>query len=426
MKIEGIKPGSTASRSSLQVGDRLLAVNGRAVGDFLDLYVHLGEQFLSLEVERETRGGRRVLTVPLERRYGEEVGLEFPAPALRTCGNRCPFCFVDQNPAGLRQPLYVRDDDYRFSFLEGHFVTLTNLKETDFQRIIEYHLSPLYVSVHALDPDVRTRLLGTARAQQIRPQLDRLIRGGITLHTQVVILPGVNDGAVLRETVRGLFRYHPGVCSVGVVPVGLTAHMPAERNLRTCSPAEARAVCAEVQRMNRGYRRKTGRGFVYLADEFLLLAGFPIPATPHYDGFPQVENGVGMVRRTLNDIRRRRPAAARLAARGIRRVAALSGRSATPILARELARKFPAGGPVRVEVLETPNATFGPPVTVTGLLGGGDFARRLEAAGPFDLALIPPNAVNDEGLFLDDLEFRELAARFDGRVVPGLGPLWEA
>jgi len=426
MQITAIKDGSTAARSPLRVGDRIRRVNGRPVGDFLDLYFHLSEQFVDLEVERGEGEGAKRLSVALERVYGEEFGLEFPTPRFRICGNHCPFCFVDQNPDGMRKALYVRDDDYRFSFLDGHFITLTNLKESDFERIIEYHMSPLYVSVHALDPEVRTYLLGTPRAKEIRPQIERLTAAGITLQTQIVALPGINDGSVLDDTVKGLFEYYPAVESIGVVPIGLTSYMPAERKLRTYTPEEARKVCAHVDRLTEKYRRKIGRGFVYLADEFLLLAGLPIPKTPYYDGYLQIGNGVGMVRELLNDFRKRKPAFRRLRDTGLRRIVALSGVSAGPLLDGVLKRKFPRREGIAISAEPVKNATFGDPVTVTGLLGGKDLIRHLEARGPFDLALVPPNALNEARVFIDDVSFDALARRFDGRVAVGFEPLWEA
>ncbi len=425
MQISAIKDGTTAARSSLRVGDRVQKVNGQPVGDFLDLYFHLSEQFVDLEVEREEGGSTRRISVALERVYGEEFGLEFPTPRFRTCGNHCPFCFVDQNPEGMRKALYVRDDDYRFSFLDGHFITLTNLKESDFQRVIDYHMSPLYVSVHALDPEVRTYLLGTPRAKEIRPQIERLTAAGITLQTQIVALPGVNDGKVMEDTVRGLYEYHPGVESVGVVPIGLTAYMPAERKLRTYTREEARDVCAHVHRMTEEYRARTGKGFVYLADEFLLLAGLPIPTTPYYDGYLQLGNGVGMMRELLNDFRRRKPAFRALRDRGRRRIVALSGASAGPMLDGVLRRKFPRKEGVIIETEPVRNETFGDSVTVTGLLGGKDLIRHLEARAPFDLALVPPNALNDARVFIDNVPFDTLARRFDGRVEIGFDALWE-
>jgi putative radical SAM enzyme (TIGR03279 family) len=424
MQIMAIKEGSTASRSTLQIGDRIKRVNGRAISDFLDLYFHLSEETVDLEVERETNGARQALTVSLERRYGEEFGLEFPVPKFRVCGNKCPFCFVDQNPAGMRKPLYVRDDDYRFSFLDGHFITLTNLKESDFERIIEYHMSPLYVSVHALDPEVRTYLLGTPRAKEIRPQIERLTDAGIVLQTQIVALPGVNDGKVMAETVRGLFEYYPKVQSIGVVPIGLTAHMPAERGLRTYTPEEARVVCGQVDAMTRRYREKIGKGFVYLADELLLLAGLPVPTTPYYDGYLQLGNGVGMMRELMNDFRKRKPAVTRLKRRKIRRIAVLSATSPGPSIRKLLAGKFPASEGIDITTVETRNATFGDSVTVTGLLGGRDLIRELDALS-FDLALLPPNAVTENGTFIDDVTLDEMNERFGGRIAVGFDRLWE-
>jgi putative radical SAM enzyme (TIGR03279 family) len=427
MQIRAIRDGSTAARSSLRPGDVVRRVNGVAVTDFLDLYFHLSEEEVELDVERPGEGAAASrFQVALSRRYGEEFGLEFPETKFRVCGNKCPFCFVDQNPAGMRKAVYVRDDDYRFSFLDGHFITLTNLKESDFQRIIEYHLSPLYVSVHALDPEVRTYLLGTARARLIRPQIERLLEAGIKLHTQIVALPGVNDGAVMDDTIDGLFSYYPGVESVGVVPIGLTAHMPKERGLRPYTMEEAAAVCDHVQRRHDAFRVTTGKGFVYMADEFLLLAGKPIPTTPYYDGFIQLGNGVGMVRELMNDFRRRTFDVTGLKARGVNKIVALSGESAGPTVAAMLARKVPPRSPVSITTRIVINETYGRPTSVTGLLGGKDFARELEASGPFDLALVPPNALNDKGLFIDDMAFDELNGRFGGRLSVGFDLLWGA
>jgi putative radical SAM enzyme (TIGR03279 family) len=426
MQILAIKEGSTAARSPLRPGDRVRRINGQKVTDFLDLYFHLSEEIVELEVERAEGAGKDTFQVSLTRTYGEEFGLEFPEERFRICGNKCPFCFVDQNPEGMRKQVYVRDDDYRFSFLDGHFITLTNLKESDFQRIIDYHLSPLYVSVHALDPEVRTYLLGTKRASLIRPQIERLIAEGIELHTQIVALPGVNDGAVLDDTVEGLFGYWPNVRSIGVVPIGLTAHMPKERGLRPYTPAEAAEVCDHVDRLTATYRGRIGRGFVYLADEFVLLAGRPIPNTGYYDGFEQLGNGVGMMRQLKNEFRRRRPAAESLRRRGIERVVVLSGESAGPVVGDMLRRKFPATLGVPIDTLAVENRTFGRPTTVTGLLGGKDFERELAGAGPFDLALLPPNALNDRGVFIDDVSFAGLNERFGGRLAMGFDPLWEA
>jgi putative radical SAM enzyme (TIGR03279 family) len=426
MQILAIKEGSTAARSPLRPGDRVRRINGQKVTDFLDLYFHLSEEIVELEVERAADSGKDTFQVSLTRTYGEEFGLEFPEERFRICGNKCPFCFVDQNPDGMRKQVYVRDDDYRFSFLDGHFITLTNLKESDFQRIIDYHLSPLYVSVHALDPEVRTYLLGTKRASLIRPQIERLIAEGIELHTQIVALPGVNDGAVLDDTVEGLFGYWPSVRSIGVVPVGLTAHMPKERGLRPYTPEEAAEVCDHVDRLTASYRERIGRGFVYLADEFVLLAGRAIPNTAYYDGFEQLGNGVGMMRQLKNEFRRRRPSSAALRRRGIERIVVLSGESAGPVVADMLRRKFREAPGVQVDTRPVENRTFGRPTTVTGLLGGRDFERELADAGPFDLALLPPNALNDRGLFIDDVSLAALNERFGGRLAVGFDRLWEA
>ena len=213
MKIENVIPGSLAAQAGIEPGSQLTAVNGRAVRDFLDLHLWLGEEELDLTLERKNVSGQP-FSVRIVREYGRELGLVFPEASIRRCGNDCPFCFVDQLPPGLRENLYIRDDDYRFSYLYGHFITLTNLKESEFDRILEQRLSPLYVSVHALDPVVREKLLVSKRAGEIRVRLEQLLRGGIELHTQIVVVPGMNDGDVLRDTIFGLAEYHPGVMAV--------------------------------------------------------------------------------------------------------------------------------------------------------------------------------------------------------------------
>ena len=409
MEILEVTPQSLAAEAGLAPGTRVVAVNGRAVRDFLDLHLWLGEEVLDLTLERPGVNGGP-FEICIVREYGRELGLTFQEPRIRVCGNDCPFCFVDQLPPGLRKNLYIRDDDYRFSYLYGHFVTLTNLKEHEFQRIIDEQLSPLYVSVHALDPKVRERILVSKRAGEIKKRLEQLLAGGITLHTQVVLVPGVNDGAVLEETVKGLAAYYPGVRSVSVVPVGLTAHRAGLPDVASFDRRTAREVVTTVRRWGRAWKRRLGDTFCFVADEFVILAGKPIPAASYYGAFEQRENGIGLVRSFLLFVEAARPNARSLKDRGISRVLILTGESFGPSLQDVLPRIARKLDGIRLEVVIVENRLFGHPVTCGGLLGGKDL---LEAARPLatdgDLVLVPDEAVSANVVFMDDLRPGDLA-----------------
>ncbi len=423
MDIISVDPGSLAAEAGLRPGNRVVRVNGRAVRDFLDLHLWLGEEILVLTVEDKDVYGKPY-EVRIVRTYGRPLGLRFAEPRIRICGNDCPFCFVDQLPEGLRKSLHYRDDDYRYSYLHGHFVTLTNLKEWEFERIVEQELSPLYVSVHALDPAVRERVLKSKRAGEIRRRIEQLLDGGITLHTQIVAVPGVNDGAVLEETIEGLAAYYPGVQSVSVVPVGLTAHRENLPEMRTFTRAEARRLAAQVRRTGRAMERRLGTPFAYVADELVILAGKPIPTAAYYGDFGQRENGVGLVRSALMFFEDAHPRGAALRRRGIERVWILTGESFAPVLTDHLPRLAARLPEVSLHAVAVENRLFGRPTTVAGLLGGRDL---LEAARPRvrpgDLVLVPDESVNEDGVFLDDLAPGDLARELGVEVEASWAPI---
>jgi putative radical SAM enzyme (TIGR03279 family) len=400
VEVRAVAPGSLAAEAGIAPGMRVVAVNGREVRDFLDLHLWLGEEVLDLTLSRKNGD---CFPVRVVRTYGRELGLSFPDPRIRVCGNDCPFCFVDQLPPGLRRNLYVRDDDYRFSYLYGHFVTLTNLREKEFDRIVEQQLSPLYVSVHALDPDARNRIIVSKRAGEIRARIEQLVAGGIELHTQVVLVPGVNDGEVLRETIFGLAEYYPGVASVAVVPVGLTGHRQSLRPVERYDRASARGVVHTVRRYGRAMQRRLGTEFCYVADEFVILAARPLPPASYYGSFAQRENGVGLVRTALDRFERSRGRGEELRREGIERVWVLTGESFGSILTSELSglrRRLPE---VEIQLVVVPNTLFGRSVTVGGLLGSEDLQAAVRSrVRPGDLVLVPDEAVNEDGVFLDE------------------------
>ncbi|HZQ36123.1 MAG TPA: DUF512 domain-containing protein [Dehalococcoidia bacterium] len=348
----------------------------------------------------------------IEKHPDEQIGLAFDAATFdgtRICANKCFFCFLKGLPKGMRRTLYVKDDDYRLSFLHGNFVTLTNLSEADWQRLKEQRLSPLNISVHATDTALRRAMLGYPAAEDILDQIRRLGSFGIRCHTQIVLCPGVNDGAQLERSVHELAALHPIVQSISVVPVGATmqyeerAAARGKDDLDACDPAFARALIASVRPWQRTFRRATGASIVYLADEYYLTAGVPVPGAARYDGFEQYENGIGMARRLIDDCRR----ALRWLARRGERFAPMSvtigcGTLIAPTLAR-LAEEVGAATGLRFDVVPIENTLFGPRINVSGLLGAGDTIGALRTRPLGDLVFLPRTALDYFGRhMLDD------------------------
>src|SRR6185369_4309975 len=364
LPIESVVPGSIADRLEVEGGDHLLAVNGHPLRDLIDYsYYSASEDVLLLELEKPDG---ELWELEIERQEGEPLGLTFSAPVPARCANNCLFCFVHQLPKGLRKPLYVKDEDYRLSFLNGNYVTLANLKTSALNRIIEQRLSPLYISVHATNPGLREHLLGKSGIPAILDQLRRLAAARIVMHTQVVLCPGLNDGEELQRTVTELAALYPAVQSLAVVPLGLTAH---RRKLPRLAPVDAeyaREFISIWQPRAEALRRKLRRPFLFLADEFFLKAGLPFPPLKEYGDFPQIENGVGMVPLFLRD-------AARLLGRvrpiGAFRATVVTGSSTSGFVGDFLAKLAERSG-VDVVPLVIENTLFGPGITVSGLLAG--------------------------------------------------------
>lgn len=412
--MERIRPRSPAAVAGLLPGDRLLAINGVPLRDPIDFHFQAGEKVLRIDLDRAgTRGA-----VTLMRRWGKGLGLELSAPKpgeIITCANKCVFCFVHQLPRGMRKSLYVKDNDYRLSFLHGNYVTLTDLPDDDIQRIIDQRLSPLYVSVHATDPDLRHRLLGEPRTRlDILPLMERLAGAGITMHAQIVLCPALNDGPHLERSVRELSTLHPGVATVAVVPVGLTRHRDRLPQLRSVSREEAREIALTVNSWQREMKKRLGTRFVYLADEFYLTAGIEPPPARHYEGFPLIENGVGLVRRFTDRFLREIGRLPR-AARSRRKVNVVTGTMFAPRLASLLELVSVDG--VEVSVVPVANDFFGRAIGVAGLLTGQDILSELSRRPLADPILVPAVALREgDGLFLDDLSPKEIEIRLGTRV----------
>jgi len=409
LRVAAVAPGSLGERLGLTRGDELLAINGRELVDFLDWEFLAADEAFRLDA-RTAAGSERRLDV--ERPEGLSMGVVLEPPKIRRCNNRCDFCFVDGNPDGARKALLIRDDDYRLSFRYGNFATLSNLKDRDVRRILEYRLSPLYVSVHATDPAVRRRLLRNPKAPEILPQLLMFAAGGIRFHTQIVVVPGVNDEAVLERSLADLYAFGAPILSVSVVPVALTAFSNVDL-VRAPSAAEAGRALAVVRAWAGRARAERDTGWVYGSDELYMLAGAPFPPAEAYDGFEQVENGVGAVRYLEGLIAAEAGALPDLAGR---RVLVLTGTAMGALMPRVL-ETLERTTRARFECVAIENGFFGPSVTTAGLLPGAGFQAALAARGDgkgpaagFDMALLPAEAVNDDGVFVDDVSFAAVAA----------------
>lgn len=411
------------------MGDEVVAANAEPLRDVIRYSVAADEPRVELDVRR----GGVERTVVVEKAAGEPLGLELAGAVfdrVRTCDNHCPFCFIYQLPKGMRPSLYLKDDDYRLSFLYGNFTTLTRFTEADLERVLTEGLGPLYVSIHATDPAVRARLLRNARGATSLRWLAALLDAGVEVHGQVVVCPGVNDAAVLDDTLLGVLERFPRLATVGVVPLGVSDHNT-EADMRACTAGEARAVLDQVARWQSVYRELLGRRLVYASDEWYLIAGRELPALHEYDGCPQHENGIGMARTFQAEVRAalagdaleatgprsgffawvdgapaegyRAPRTAPGAppAGGARRapVTILTGEYGARVIEPVLA-ELRAAAPTPVDVLAVPNRYFGGNVAVTGLITGADLTTVL-ADAPADRRYLLPDVCLSNGVFLD-------------------------
>ncbi len=431
--IASVAPGSLGAELGLEPGQRIISINGEPLNDALDFQFAASSTDVVLEVE----AGDEIVEYQVERDLDEVWGVTFADPTfdgIHICENTCPFCFIKQLPKGMRKSLYVMDDDYRYSMLYGNFVTLTNLTEADWQRIEEQRISPINVSVHATNPEVRVALVGNPKGARIMEDLKRLERAGIDYNTQVVLCPGINDGAELDRTIAELVESGPRLISIAVVPVGLSKfglerQSRRVRLSRTCmrtlpgatidirrfEPSEAELVIEQIERWQAQFRRERGRTFVYLGDEFYLMTGRPIPAGKFYDGFPQVEDGIGITRLFLDD-----------AARLLKRTAPGSGRGRSGTIAcgtlisdtmQRLVDQINThtGAALRVATVE--NKLFGSEINVSGLLTGGDVCDVLEQERFTDPVFVSENMVSKRTkTFLDDMHVEQMRERLSRPV----------
>ena len=400
--VDRVMPESIAEELEIEAGDRLVSVNGHPLRDVID-YNYFGEEdVLVLELEK---ADGELWELEVEREEGESLGLTFQAPAPARCGNNCVFCFVHQLPKGLRSPLYVKDEDYRLSFLYGNYVTLANIGRAELERIKEQRLSPLYISVHATDPLLRERLLGKSGILPILDVMKELAQARISMHTQIVLCPGLNDGETFERTVEDLALMHPWVSSLAVVPIGLTSHRDKLPELNPLTEEFAASFIGEWGERAQLLEDRLGEPFLFLADEFYIKGNMPFPPLERYGDLPQIENGVGMIPLFLSEAEQVLDEAEHL---GEVKVTVVTGESPFRHVAEFLARLSEATGASVVPVA-VPNRLFGPTVTVTGLVCGRDIVAALQGVDIGDLLLVPDVMMKEgEGVFLDGLSLEDL------------------
>lgn len=397
MKITSVAPRSIAEEVGIRQGDELLEIDGHRVLDAIDFRFREGGEKVRLKIARHGE----ITVYDIEKDEEERVGIDVEEMKILSCGNDCMFCFVDQNPKGLRQQLYVRDGDYRLSFMYGNFTTMTNAGPAILDRIIRQRLSPQYISVHVTDYAARKKLMGLRKDDHILEKMKLLHDNGIDMHTQIVLCPGLNDGELLRKTVSDLYTFNGRIISLAIVPVGLTDHRFGLHKLSRIDGRYARQLLRTVEQWQDRFRKETGRNFIYPSDEFFILAGGSIPAAKYYDGFPQAENGVGLVRQFLDNFHRQ----ARRFPRQLspaRRVTMVTAELAAGFMRDEILPRLHVVRGLDIVLDEVPNLLYGRSVTVAGLLSGNCVYSALKGKACGDLLLLPPDILNADGLFLDD------------------------
>ena len=420
-RITNVLPDSIAAQVGFEPGDAIVSINGTRPRDLIDYQFLCADEVLALEV---LDANSNLHQIELEKDYDDDLGLEFETAlfdGLMQCNNRCPFCFIDQQPPGKRESLYLKDDDYRLSFLYGSYLTLTNLSQPEWQRIEQMRLSPLYVSVHATEPQIRIRLLKNERAGQILEQLRWFQERRLQIHAQVVVCPGINDGVHLEKTLLDLASFHreeiPAVASAAVVPVGLTRFRPVEDQLVPVNRSTAAAVIAQVQTLQQKFRHQFGTNFAWLADEWFLIAQQELPPESDYEDYPQIGNGVGSIRQFIKQFQ---SAAAMLPPRVAvpRRLTWVVG-NAVEHAFKPLVERLNEVEGLEVHLAALRSCYWGQDISVTGLLTGQDLLEGLQEKELGDAILLPSLMLkHDDTKFLDDMTVEELSRRLTIPILP--------
>jgi putative radical SAM enzyme (TIGR03279 family) len=398
-----VLPLGIGAEIGLKSGDELLSINGNSVSDQLDYRFYSAEERIELVVQRDIER----LIFEIEKEYNEDIGIELEEMKMMSCGNACIFCFVFQNPKGMRKSMYFKDEDYRFSFLYGHYVTLTTVSDEDLKRIVQQQLSPLYISVHATESKTRQLLLGIKHEDHLLEKIRYLVDGGIELHAQIVLCPGINDGEIFDQTVSDLKQFYPGMRSIAVVPVGLTRHRKNLFDLRIHTTTELREMISYTDQVRSVLQKELSEPFVYLADEFFIKADSDLPDAAYYGEFYQIENGVGEFRSMIDSFENILPAMPTRFEAPVN-ITWVTGMLAANPLNQHIISRLNKIENLNINLVPVHNEFYGHDITVSGLLVGEDIQRGLRSRKLGDLVLLPPRVLSQDSIFLDDWTLPQL------------------
>ena len=408
VKIKGVEENSIAARKKIADGDELLKINGNEINDVLDYRFYINDKKLVLSL-KTSEGKFRTVTVHKDE--FEDIGLEFETYLMdkqQHCKNKCIFCFIDQLPEGLRESLYFKDDDSRLSFLFGNYITLTNMTDADIDRIIKMHISPVNISVQTMNPELRVKMMLNPRAGESLKYIKRLADAGISINTQLVLCPGINDGKELEFSISELFKLYPAVQSIAAVPVGLSDHRKGLYPLEPYTPGTAGEVIDLIDRLNGEFEKENGEIIAYAADEFYLKAGREMPDADYYNGFPQLENGVGMWALLESEFNEAL-AECKLTALN-RKATIVTGEAAYPLISKLANKASQKIKGLEINVIKAKNKLFGSMITVSGLLCGRDIIDAVSDVELGEELIIPPNCLRSEGdMLLDDMTVSEMS-----------------
>lgn len=415
--IKAVHDGSIAMELEIEPGDRLLAINNEEIDDIFDYQYYVENEYIEILIEKPD-GEQWLLEV--DKDEDEDLGIEFENGLMddyRSCHNKCIFCFIDQMPKGMRETLYFKDDDSRLSFLQGNYVTLTNMSEHDIDRIIKYHLSPINVSFQTMNPELRCKMLNNRFAGEALKKVDKLYEAGITMNGQIVLCKGVNDGKELEYSIKKLMEYIPVLESVSVVPVGLSKYREGLYPLEPFLQEDAAQVLDMIHGFQKEIYKKHGTHFIHASDEWYILAGYEIPEEENYDGYLQLENGVGMLRLLLNEfqdalegVKERISGGDPILTSGeVKEMSMVTGRISYPYICKMVEEMMALIPGLSIHVYEIINHFFGEMITVTGLLTGQDITRQLKGQELGERLLLPQNTLRSgESVFLDDMTVSDM------------------
>jgi putative radical SAM enzyme (TIGR03279 family) len=415
-KINYIEKNSIAEELDINIGDELLQVNGKDIHDILEYIYEIASEYVELTILKKNG---EVLIYEIEKNYDEKIGCEFKNPILdepNSCKNKCIFCFIDQLPKGMRKSLYFKDDDSRLSFLHGNYITLTNLSEEDINRIIELKISPINISVHTTNPELRLEMIKNPKSKDLMPVLKRFSEAGITVNGQIVLCPDYNDGDELNRTMKEIYSLGENFANLAIVPVGLSKHREGLTDLRAVNKEDAINTIKQVEKFQKKSKKERGNHFVYLSDEFYITADHDFPSYDSYDGFPQLENGVGLTVKLNKEVDEQLKAlSGNNKSDSVTIITGVSASDQLRKISRKINKKYPN---IKIEIKTIINEFFGEKITVAGLITGIDILKQVDVNQLGDKVIIPEVMLkSDEDIFLDDVLLTEIEEKFNHKII---------